>query len=191
MDEYPWRERIGPVVRIQQIIVGALIAGCVFFLGIAIALPMRGAEPSEPILIYVLLVMAVPILVARVVVPSIMLSRSRQSIARGKGTVWSQAQGLPHAMGEFLQQGGDAAKLAMALQTVLIVSVAPLEGLAFFATIVFMIEGSLPALAVAVVMILCIAWHFPTQRSVIAAVENQLRILEQERLLQSGGPERR
>ena len=185
MSKGDWQERIGPLVRTQQIIVAALIGGCLSFLGVAVVMRLQGAMPQgdpQPILSYVLVMFAVTALAARAIVPGVIVARGRRAIARG---TWRLPEG-PRAggsLGDFLAGGGDAAKLAMVSQTSLIVSAALLEGVAFFGLVVYMIQGDLAALAIAILMILGIAAHFPTRSRVEGWIESQLAALQQERQL--------
>lgn len=185
MPEYSWQDRIGPMVRVQQIIVGAQILGALVFLVFAVAMRMRGdllAMPAQWPLTYVLVAFAAMVMLARLVVPSIMVARGRRSIGRGERPSLHRA---PQAIVEFFAEAGDAAAMTFLLQTSTIVSTALLEGVAFFGLIVYLLEGSVLALGIAVAMILGIACHFPTRSRVVAWVERQLATMEQER--QFGG----
>jgi hypothetical protein len=78
---------------------------------------------------------------------------------------------------------GDAGSLMAVFQGKIIVGAAMLEGGAFFAAIAYLVEGGPIALALAVVLWLGIAAHFPTLPRVIGWIERQLEWLDQERLL--------
>ena len=93
--------------------------------------------------------------------------------------------GYAHPMQEqfarFLEQTGDAGRLFCVFQTRTIVATALLEGTAFFALISYMIGRSPVALALAIVMMVAVAGHFPTRAGVIGWIEDQLHRLERER----------
>jgi hypothetical protein len=178
-----WRDQIVPVVRVQQIIVAGLVGGCLSFLALAVGMRLQGAMPQGdpvPELSYVLVLFAVTALAARAIVPGMIVARSRRAIARG---TWRLPEGPRRGtpIGGLLGSDTDEAKLAAVSQTVMIVSAALLEGVAFFGLIVYLIQGDLAALVIAVLMILGVAAHFPTRSRVVAWIENQLAMLSQER----------
>jgi hypothetical protein len=76
----------------------------------------------------------------------------------------------------------DALSLLQVYQTRTIVSAAMFEGLAFFATIAYLVEGNPISLGVAVAMILGVAAHFPTPGRIIGWVDRQLEAVEVEKI---------
>ena len=182
MIDSPWREELGPAVRTLQIIVGALTAGSVVFLIVAIVL--SGAIAVEagntPILTYVALGFAAMVLLARPIVSNIIVATGRSRIAKG---TWQPPGGQQanRAMSELLERMGDAGKLVVINQVRTIVAGALLEGAAFLLLVVYLAEHSWISLAVAIVFILTLAMHFPTRQRLIAWIENQLAVLEQQR----------
>lgn len=186
MSEPRWREEVANRVWQLQLIVGALAAGSLMFLGIVLFLVHFGAAPERPageqgpLLLYLLLAFTLAGLAARAVVPQVMASASRRRIREG---VWqpNPSGTVPLAMQEFFERTGDAGKLWQVLLTRTIVAAAILEGIAFFACITYMLEHSFLSLMIAVVFIASVALHVPTQAGAIHWIEGQMRLLEEEK----------
>lgn len=183
MSDSKWQDELGPIVRSLQIIVGSLIASCVVFLVIVLVTTGgKVAAGGQPLLRYMAVVFAVTALIARLVVPGILIASTRRKIIRG---TWRQPQfpAFNPTLAAFLERTGDAGKLAMVFQTSSIVGAALLEGPAFFALIVYLVEQSPLSLILAGVLILGLATHLPTRSRVIHWIEDQLVLLQQERQL--------
>jgi len=185
MNDAPWEEKVAKHVRVLQIIVGALVAGCVFFL--VIVLVTGGTAPGNvgnecPLIIsYVALALLVAAIAARGIVPVVVVRVGRRNIAQG---TFSSTQAS--ARDESQQSPSperDAAMLLTLFQAKTIVGAALIEGVTFFMLIAYMIERYAPVLAAAVVLILVIAAHTPTRSGVIHWVEDQLRLVDEERSL--------
>ncbi len=58
------------------------------------------------------------------------------------------------------------------------------EGLGFFGTIAYLVEGNPIALSLAVLMILGVAAHFPTQGRIVGWVQRQLEAVEVDKMTQ-------
>ncbi len=179
MSDDSWQADVAKMTRILQIIVGALVAGALFFLVIALVIGHRGAARRAA---------------ADLAYPcrrpvyrhdaycagGLRLAdhrRGRRQIAGGTyrpavPQQWSGAAGGPI---------GDAQCLFMVFQTRTIAGAAMFEGCAFFATICYLIEGRPASLVLAVCLILGVAAHFPTPARAIGWIERQLDLLEQER----------
>ena len=185
------REEIARRVRTSQIIVGALVAGPLVFLVIVFVVIQQGfagVPETAPILTYIALAFAFSAVLARLIVPNLIVAQSRRNIIQGTWqmpvSAHSQSgysQTVQEDFARFIEQTGDAGRLLFVFQTRTIVAGAVLEGAAFFALITYMIERSPLALIVAVLLILGVALHFPTRSGVIRWIEDQLRLVERER----------
>ncbi|MGA2616779.1 MAG: hypothetical protein ABSF26_04160 [Thermoguttaceae bacterium] len=180
MSDDSWQADVTKMTRILQIVVGALVAGTLFFLVIALTIGPQGVPSAAPLPISLTLIAALftgMMLIARAVCIWQVTARGRRQIAGGtyrpvSPQQWSGAAGKPV---------GDAQSLFMVFQTRTIASAAMFEGCAFFATICYLIEGGPISLALAVCLILGVAAHFPTPARVIGWIERQLETLEEER----------
>ncbi len=188
------REEIARRVRTPQIIVGAMVAGLLVFLVIVLVViqhGMPGLPEVATILNSVAIAFALTAVLARLFVPGMIVARARRQIAQGAWQVplpdqpqsrFSQA--MQEQSARFTEQTGDAGGLLFVFQTKTIVACALLEGPAFFAFISYMLGRSPLALLLGGLLILGVALHFPTRSGVIHWIEDQLRLMEQER--QSG-----
>lgn len=181
-----WRDELGPLVVKEQIVVGAaIIAGAVPILVMAAVLVHYGGldmgenETLAQIMNLVLVAFLTAAIIASAVVPTLMVSRARRKIAAGD---WNVSQGpYQPKVAEMIERTGDAGKLIGVHCTKTIISVAIIEGLTFFAIIVYLVVQSTFAVCVAIAMIAVLALHFPTRNSVMDWIENQLhRIREQQ-----------
>jgi hypothetical protein len=187
MNESNWQEWVSKRVFVLQIIVAALVAGCTFFLVIALLVPGPGAQGAggeRPLqFTWIAAAFMAAVIAARLVVPTIVVRNGRSSIARGTFSFpWDRDTGS-QAEGEELKQMGDAGPLFMLYQTKTIIGAALLEGVTFFMTIAYLIERSPIALGLAVALILAVAAHMPTRTGVVHWIEDQLRFVDDERSL--------
>ena len=189
MDDSTWREELTPILRPGQIVTGLLVLGSLIFLVIALVIS-RGEAPAEQLMMtYVAILFAVTAIMVRTIVLRAMTASVRRDILRG---TWKPPSGRPPAgMGqsgppntsEFLERTGDAGKMAMAFTTRTIIAGALLEGPTFFLLIAYFVEHSPLSLLGAALLILGLLLSFPTHSRMVAWIENQLRLLEQERHL--------
>jgi hypothetical protein len=183
-DSQDWKEAVAPVVRVAQIIIGALIVGCLVF-GV-IASVQAGAVGVQPgrvprLLTYVAIAFAATALLARAVVGSMITASGRRRIAEG---TWSPpAQGGPVNQ-RLIDEIGDPARLAALFLTRTIVLGALLEGPAFFLLVAHLIEGTLESLIGAAVMLLGLVLSFPTHGRMVSWIEEQLGEIERQRQFQ-------
>jgi len=185
VSEESWQEQVAKSLLPLQIIVGALVAGCVVFL--VIVLVAGGAAAGDagnqrPLAVsYMALAFLGAAIAARCIMPGIVVRAGRRNIARG---TYPCAQ-PENRQGESLSPGppGDAGGLLTLFQTKTVMGAAIIEGVTFFMLIAYMVERWTPILAVAVVLILVIAAHMPTRSGVIHWIEDQLRLVEEERSL--------
>jgi len=179
------------MVRTQQIIVGALVAGALGFLVVAAVLVSQGTCNSDGdgeglaemawVMNLVLGLFLIGDVAARLIVPNILVANARRLIVAGK---WSVPLGPTQAdVKLMIERTGDAGKLFVAHQIKLIVGAAIIEGVTFFAIIVYMVTESMFGLGVAIVMLAVLALHFPTREGVLNWIEDQLRRIDEERSL--------
>jgi len=169
--ETPSREVITTQVRTLQIIVGALIVGCLTFAGIAVFIAGQrepaGADQVEdqfPIITAMALAFGGVALAAQLVIVPMLRKQARQQLAK-----------QPEAA------EADATQLLISLQTTTIVGAAISEGACFFNLIAHLLEGSPYSLLMAGVLMLTIAMRFPTVNGVIDWLERQMRLVREER----------
>lgn len=183
MSDPRWQDELTPIVRQLQIIVGALTAGCVTFLIIALLVTGgKAVEGETPMVTCVAVAFAVMALITRMVVAGIMVSHGRRTILQTSRRS-PQDQGLQPADANSPKRTADARKLFPLLINSTIVSAALLEGAAFFALIAYILEQSPLSLIVAIVLIVGLAFYMPTRSRAVHWIEDQLRLLQEERQL--------
>jgi len=168
------KDPIARQVRHPQIIVGGLVAGPLVFLAIVVVLVQQGfpaVAGIAPILTYVAVAHVVMAVLARVIVPNLIVARARRRIIQGT---------FAQLFARLFEQTGDAGRLFFVFCVRTIVGAAILESAAFMALITYLIEGAPVALILAVAMIIAVAAHFPTRAGVLHWIEDQLRLIEQE-----------
>jgi hypothetical protein len=167
--QHPETERFVPPaqLRIMQIIAGALIGGVAIFLGIVLflvhGLGQGPANPQEPMLTYVALLLLVVNVPLASVVPRMIEARGIAQIAAG---TWRP----PGAA----ETSGDAGRLMQLFQQSLIIGLAILEGVAFLACVAYLLEAQSIAVVVAGLPLLFMIIRFPTQNRCQAWLDNQL-----------------
>src|SRR6476620_4554932 len=132
------REYASTAVRTIQIIVCALFAGVVAFLGVAIFLVSQNAQaalPDKPFLTYTSLGMAIAVVIAWLIVPSLAAAGMKKAIIEGRSENWGIVKNLPNAA-----DLGNVVPLSVVYQTKTIIAAALLEGAAFFCTVAYLIE---------------------------------------------------
>ena len=165
------------VLRVMQIIAGALIAGVLSFAGIAGFIvfgnapavqpggqPMAGRNGAE-VIMYLAMSFAGVATVLSFAVPRLISSAGVKSVAKmaQDGT----STGPKELFGRLL---GVA-------QTKMIIAMALVEGAAFFNLIAFIITTSLIPPAVVAGLLLIMAIHFPTKFKLARWLEDQQRLL--------------
>jgi hypothetical protein len=146
-------------VRVMQIVVIAQLLGGLVFMGITLALHAQGqfnAPPGPPMLSYIMPVICVPMVAGSVLLPRLTLaSRRRQPIDTAAG-------GEP----------GPGGWYGLYL-TLLLLSIAPLEGATFALLIAYLMEGQPWTLILAALTLAGIVVQFPTRERVEAWVDRQ------------------
>lgn len=169
-------EDLGPVLLTTRIIIGSLIAGLVVFLTIVVVVIKPEAEAR--------LLLTYPAVAAALVAPfaSFALSRAvaagaRTQIARGAWEPARQESAGPR------ETGDDASKLLAVYQTRQIIGAAIIEGAAFFALIVYMLEGSNLAAGAGVLLTASLLFFFPTRDGLRRWLEDQVEGVQEQRRL--------
>jgi hypothetical protein len=168
-------------LRVLQIVVLALAAGCGFF-GMVVVILRIGQPWNSDFSVLTLAALAYGgmAIFFRLVVPPLIVAQGRKKILRQlrepgleKGGNKSEITG---------QLDTDAARQLLGLLTTrTIVSAALLEGAIFFLLIVTMLEHSLPTTLFAGFLWLLLIAHFPTRDWTERWIENQRRLLREER----------
>ncbi len=173
-------------IRSIQIIVAALVVGCLSFLGIVVFVIDAPAQPvgaGDGLVITLAAVgMAAVNVALRFFLPTAIANAARRKISRG---TWKlpAAQPASPKLRDFLETTGDAGKLMLVLMARTLLATALLEGAAFLAIIAYMVEGPLFALALAIGLVVGVACHFPSRSSVIRWIASQLKLIDGERLM--------
>jgi len=181
--EFP--EPLKPMLRVQQLIAVALPSGVLIFLLVAIAVRAgdEGQVEQFGLLTIIAIAFALAGISASAIVPAIVTASSRARIARGTWTASTQSS---PRLAKLLEETGQVGQLMFVHQLRLILSMAILEGVAFMATITYLIEGSPIALGIAVVLCMLLLAKFPTQNRVATWLEEQQRRLRDDEVLAGG-----
>lgn len=163
----------GKVLRVMQIIAGALIAGVLLFAGVASFVVFGLAPAIQPavaqigadLLKYLAMMFAAGAVVLSFVVPNVISTVGLKVVTKlvQDGTL----TGSKELFGRLLSVA----------QTKMIVSMALVEGAAFFNLIAFIITKSLIPPAVVGALLLVMAIHFPTKFKLARWLEDQQRLL--------------
>jgi hypothetical protein len=160
-------------LRVMQIIVGALIAGVCIFVAIVLFLVEvqnngRGLAPRGDLPVVSLMAVVVLVLgaISGAVLAANITRAALRQIAAGTWTLPTGAR--PDAFPT------DAGKLLAVRQTVMIVTLALLEGPAFMACIGYLLEGEGWVMGVVGMALAAMLVNFPTDSRVRAWLERQL-----------------
>ena len=174
------REYLKTMARAMQVVVLALAAGVVTF-GVIVTVigaePPGDRQPEPSIISYLAVAAACVALVASIAVPGLLAAIARRRIVTGQPAMPNPKLTLPAEL-------GDVGPIAVVYQTRLIVSVAFLEGAAFFNLIAYLLEGQLMSLTAAAIMLIALVSRFPTASQMTGWVEEQLKAIEQLRQMQ-------
>jgi hypothetical protein len=177
----PQREYAQTAVRTIQIIVAALAAGVIAFIGVAIFLVaqnVQAAVPDRPFLTYTSLGMAAAVVIAWLFVPRLVAAGMKKAILDGQSEKWGIVKNMPNATNL-----GYVVPLAVVYQTRTIIAAALLEGAAFFCTVSYLIEHQPIALYVAIALAFLILAHIPTVSRFETWLESESTEIEQTRQL--------
>jgi hypothetical protein len=183
MSDSQWQDDLTPVLRQLQIIVGAMVFGCACFLVVVLALTGgKGAEGETGMISYLAVAFTVMALITRIIVPGMIVAQGRQTIRQTTSSSRPD-QGLHTAGADSCQETADARRLFSLLTNSTIAAAALVEAPAFFAIMAYLLEQPPLSLILAVLLILGVATHMPTQSRATNWIEGQLRLLREERQL--------
>jgi hypothetical protein len=176
-----WRDELPGRVLAMQIIVAALVMGCVVFAIVAIVVSASmAANDDSKLITYLALGVAVFAMIPRAVAPTIMVSAGRKKILEQLKGKSAQGDAGTRTV-RFDELEDEAGRHAIPLlQGKLIVSAALIEGPTFLLLVAYMLERSPIALAAAGFMVLLLAMHFPTFDRAAEWIDGQLRSLKEE-----------
>jgi hypothetical protein len=171
------------VLRTNQILNGALLAGPLIFLGIILFLqssnpagligPARFENLWTPMALLALILAACNLLLAWFL-PDRIVAAQRQRLA---SSGWKPPAGqAPAAV-----PATEAGQLMAVWTTGRMLRLVLIEGAALFAAIVYLLEGSIAMLGLCLVLLALIAWQFPTAATRDAWLDEQTEKLGQER----------
>jgi hypothetical protein len=175
-----WRDELPGRVRAMQIIIAALVMGCVFILApvLTVLASMRPIG-TEYLVTWIALGFAVIALIIRAVAPTIFAAAGRKKILRALRE--ESAEGAGTHTKSFDESEDEAGRhMITILLGKTILGAALIEGITFFLLIAYMLERSPIALAAAVTMIALLALHFPTFGLASNWIEGQLQLLKEE-----------
>ena len=137
-----------------QVVVGAMTAGATVLLVVAIAVRSSfvasfGEQSAVPLLSYVALGYAVLALLARAIVPNLVVGGAVRRIATGQ-----------------VDTEAEITRLKNVFATKTIVAAAMIEGAALLAVIAYLIEGTPLSLVIAPILIVILGAHFPRRANV-------------------------
>jgi hypothetical protein len=161
------------IVRLEQIIIGALAFGLLNFLVVVLLVPGQG-EP-QPLLSPIAVGVTMMAIVARMIVPSLVVAGMRRGIAAGTWPL--QGGDLPSGATET----NAADRLLSVHQTKTIIEGALLEGAALFVLVVYLMSRETWLLGIAAVLLAWLVFSMPTRERSEQWVEQQLELLEVER----------
>jgi hypothetical protein len=189
MSDDSWHQDATKTARTLQIIVPALAAGVAVFLVLVLTVirpQAKQAPPTTPISFTMMAFLFVgACLIARAIAISIVVKKGRREIANGTYRPIDANRRMILPPPNAANPPGDACRnekyLLAVYQATTIIACALFEGPGFLATIAYMIEGNPLSLCLAIVLILGVIAHFPTQAGVITWVEQQMETLEMEK----------
>lgn len=188
MSESRREEAIAQQTRILQMIVAALVTGCLIFIGIIVILNVGAGADGElaeaegtPFITYLMLAFSGAAILARLMIVPLIVSAGRKRIAAASWQPPTQ-RGRPNPRAQqFIEQHGDTARLFALYMTKTIIGAAFLEGAAFACGVAFILEGRPLALAGAIVCAIGVALHFPTASGVITWIDAHERRIAEEK----------
>jgi len=170
-------EHLRGVVRVAQIIILALAGGVCAFGAFAL-FAMKGPQEEGEAAKFIPLAMAAfaaALVVARIVVPMVVVSQARRGIASGK---WP-ARPQPGAQ----VPETDSGRLAVLFMNKTLIGSAILEAAAFANVFAFWTDGEWYNFGIAVAMLAGILIAFPTHSGVSSWIDRQTRLVREERNL--------
>ena len=165
-------------VRVQQVIIAALTAGVLVFMGFSLSQSRAKPEGDRGVSLSVIaVIMTVGTLLAREVVSHVIVKSQRRQLANG---TWTFPKRHPNAVIQDPPET-DGDKLLVVHQTRAIIRGALLEGPAFVCVLAYLTQQDLWILGVAIFLVVLLAASFPTRNGVKRWVKEQLELVELER----------
>jgi hypothetical protein len=191
MSNSQWQNEIPKLVRVPQIVVGALVVGAIVFLVVAIGISQIKDEAAvrqdAPVMTYGAIALAGFLLVLSIIVAAVVVAAGRRKIADG---TWqppgSETRGMSPYTEKLLETMGDAGKLWYVYISSRLIAVAIPEGGVFLLLVAYFTAPSTLTLVVAAGLIVAMATRMPSVASATRWVEQQLKLVEDERLLRGG-----
>lgn len=181
MADTDWREQLPAKVRTLQIVIGALSFGCLPLLVIAIFVSQNANNAvDQPMLTYIALAMAGMILGVWTFLPGVIVSQGRKEIQRKLLSPTEKASDKS-ADDKVEKEKSKAQGLFGLFQTKTIIAGALLEGAVFLLLIAYLVEHNIFSILAAVAMLLLLTAHIPTIGRVTNWIENQMRLVDEER----------
>lgn len=165
------------ILSVMRIIAGTLMAGVVIFLGVVVFL-IEPEKPVPPMLAYVGVGAALIAVVASYVIPGFLYRQIIQSLIDGT------APPLPIELWH-KQELGVIGPLLYIYHMRQIVSLAILEGAAFFNVIAYMIERQQVSLLMVALLLAAMVLRFPTRHGVQSRLSNQIKFIDDHRSLRT------
>lgn len=173
-DDPKWQTRL----RVTQIIAAALLIGLLSFTGVVVYLVQSGAQPLPQNQLFIMTYLTLGLFLLQallaLVMPRKIANYNVQQVAAG---TW-QMQEQPVAADHFAT---DTDKLLAIYQTALIIQLALLEGVGFFACIAYLLEQQVIILVVLGLIVLFLLISFPGQERMRRWIEHQSRRIEEIR----------
>ena len=175
-----------PIVRTLRIITGAMLAGAVLLCVVALVVRHGGLlERDEPVpghfvLTYVAVAYVAGALLARFLVPGLIVSSARRKIAQSTWRPPAGGASSDPVSAESLAQTGTAGMLCAVFLQRTIIAAAMVEGAVLLALVAYLLEGQVLALVAAGLAFLALAQLIPTTTGARNWLAEQLRRLEFE-----------
>ena len=176
-----------PVIRTLRIVVGAMLAGSVALCAVALAVQhgdlLEGRDPVSVSLglTYIASAYAVAALLARFLIPGMMVNQAVRKIAQGAWTPSAGGASAGSGADEGLARAGAVGMLCTVFSQRTVVAAAIVEGAVLFALVAYVLEGKVLALVAAGLAFLALAQLFPTAGGAQNWIAEQLGRLEFER----------
>jgi hypothetical protein len=165
------------LVRTMQIIVAALMVGCLCLLVVALAVKGGPKQTSAMSMsTYLLSAASVCLVLAGYALTGVFVARARRKIRLG---TWSSP--VQHVDAEWAKQNTDIGKLVQVLVSQTILAASIMESAVLLSLVAYFLEQSPLSLTLAVLLILALAAYFPTADKIETWLDEQMRLLEEER----------
>lgn len=167
-------------VKTLQLIVTALLTGCVAFLVVVLIVTQgSGDSPDPPMVTYIACGIASSLVLLRLIVPRSIAAQARWKVKQE--TPGNPRIDLSNMPDDAMWENGGLGGLAQAFVVRTIVAAAMIEGAIFLLLVAFMVERSPASLVFAVVLIVVLAGHIPPRSRAEAWFHDQMRLLNEER----------